>query len=276
MLEHAGTTSHEARAHRQGLRHPPPPPRAAPPPRPTPAPAGGRAPVRWCWPPPSCRPGLARGAEGPAADPEAPARPVRCSCPRPATIRTAAAGQPRRTIQQALDAVPDGRGGHRVIIRPDTYPEANGRRTWARPGPTTRWRGTSTAASAPGATGWVVIDSGDPEKGFKSWDWWGPIRAADHHWPHGNNRETFSSIVWDRWVLRRLYTAGSSTPACSSRTSPTAAARGSPSPSRTASAPAGRSAAASSIQPCAPAGRACSAAATCSPSTGPATPRRCC
>ena len=30
-----------------------------------------------------------------------------------------------RTIQAALDAVPDDRGGHRVIIRPDTYPEAN-------------------------------------------------------------------------------------------------------------------------------------------------------
>ena len=30
-----------------------------------------------------------------------------------------------RTIQAALDAVPDGQGGHRVVIRPDTYMEAN-------------------------------------------------------------------------------------------------------------------------------------------------------
>ena len=30
-----------------------------------------------------------------------------------------------RTIQAALDAIPDDLGGHRVIIRPDTYAEAN-------------------------------------------------------------------------------------------------------------------------------------------------------
>lgn len=28
------------------------------------------------------------------------------------------------------------------------------------------------------------------------------------HWPHGNNQETFSSIIWDRWILRNLYVAG--------------------------------------------------------------------
>lgn len=53
-----------------------------------------------------------------------------------------------------------------------------------------------------------MIDSGDPQKGFKSWDWWGPIRSSDKHWAHGNNRETFSSIIWDRWTFRNLYTAG--------------------------------------------------------------------
>jgi len=30
-----------------------------------------------------------------------------------------------KTIQAALDAIPDDKGGHRVIIRPDTYAEAN-------------------------------------------------------------------------------------------------------------------------------------------------------
>ena len=30
-----------------------------------------------------------------------------------------------RTIQAALNAVPDDLGGHRVVIRPDTYAEAN-------------------------------------------------------------------------------------------------------------------------------------------------------
>jgi len=34
------------------------------------------------------------------------------------------------------------------------------------------------------------------------------MRASSKHWPHGNNQETFSSIVWDRWTLRNLYTAG--------------------------------------------------------------------
>ena len=30
-----------------------------------------------------------------------------------------------RTIQAALDAVPDDLGGHQIIVRPDTYVEAN-------------------------------------------------------------------------------------------------------------------------------------------------------
>ena len=55
----------------------------------------------------------------------------------------------------------------------------------------------------------MLIDSSDPEKGFKSWDWWGPIRATDKNWPHGNKTgQTFSSIVCDRWIFRNLYTAG--------------------------------------------------------------------
>ena len=30
-----------------------------------------------------------------------------------------------KTIQAALNAIPDDRGGHRIIVRPDTYAEAN-------------------------------------------------------------------------------------------------------------------------------------------------------
>ncbi|MBL9126956.1 MAG: hypothetical protein JNL97_04885, partial [Verrucomicrobiales bacterium] len=30
-----------------------------------------------------------------------------------------------RTLQKALDAVPDARGGHTIVVRPDTYVEAN-------------------------------------------------------------------------------------------------------------------------------------------------------
>jgi len=113
------------------------------------------------------------------------------------------------TIQKALDAVPDERGGHRIVIRPDTYVEANlAPAHQGAAGAYNTLRGDFDGRLGSGATGWTVIDSGDPEKGFKSWDWWGPIRASDKHWPQGNNRETFSSIVWDRWNLRYLYTAG--------------------------------------------------------------------
>jgi hypothetical protein len=113
-----------------------------------------------------------------------------------------------RTIQAALDAVPDG-GGHRILVRPDTYPEANlAPAHRGAPGSYNTLEGDFDGRLGSGATGWVLIDSGDPGKGFKSWDWWGPIRATDRHWPHGNNKETFSSIAWDRWTLRNLYTAG--------------------------------------------------------------------
>ena len=114
-----------------------------------------------------------------------------------------------QTIQKALDAVPDDEGGHQIIVRPDAYVEAN--LAPSHKGAARAYNsliGDFDGALGSGATGWVVIDSGDPEKGFKSWDWWGPLRASDKHWPHGNNQETFSSIIWDRWTLRHLYTAG--------------------------------------------------------------------
>ncbi|MEN6425069.1 MAG: hypothetical protein ABFE13_06890 [Phycisphaerales bacterium] len=113
------------------------------------------------------------------------------------------------TIQKALDAVPDDKGGHQIIVRPDTYVEANLAPVQkGAAGAYNSLVGDFDGSLGSGATGWVVIDSGDPEKGFKSWDWWGPVRASDKHWPHGNNQETFSSIIWDRWTLRHLYTAG--------------------------------------------------------------------
>ena len=113
------------------------------------------------------------------------------------------------SIQKALDAIPDDRGNHKIIVRPDTYVEAN--LAPAHKGAAGAYNsliGDFDGSLGSGAKGWVVIDAGDPEKGFKSWDWWGSIRASDKHWPHGNNQETFSSIVWDRWRLRNLYTAG--------------------------------------------------------------------
>ncbi|MCP4641453.1 MAG: hypothetical protein GY851_13510 [bacterium] len=113
------------------------------------------------------------------------------------------------TIQAGLSAVTDGQGGHTVVVRPDTYVEANlAPAAKGAAGSYNAIIGDLDGKLGSGATGWVVIDSGDPEMGFKSWDWWSTIRASSHHWPHGNNEETFSSIIWDRWIVRNLYTAG--------------------------------------------------------------------
>jgi len=114
-----------------------------------------------------------------------------------------------RTIQAALAAVPDAQGGHRVIVRPDTYNEANLHPSCrGAEGAYNEIVGDSDGSLGSGAKGWVLIDSGDPVNGFKSWDWWGPIAASDRNWPGGNNKRTFSSIVCDRWIFRNLYTAG--------------------------------------------------------------------
>ncbi len=114
------------------------------------------------------------------------------------------------TIQAALDAVPDDAGGHRIVVRPDTYFEAM---LW------TAHRGAAGAYNelvgdidgslGSGTSGWVVIDSGDPgQQGFKSYDWWGPIRATSQGWSPEHTDETFSAICWDRWRLANLYVTG--------------------------------------------------------------------
>lgn len=113
------------------------------------------------------------------------------------------------SVQAALQALPDADGGHRVIVRPDTYMEAN------------LWPNQKGAADAyneligdfdgrwgSGASGWAVIDSSDPGKGFKSYDWYGPIRATQKGWSPEHKDETFSAIGWDRWVVRHLYVTG--------------------------------------------------------------------
>lgn len=131
------------------------------------------------------------------------------------------------TIQKALDALPDDKGGHRLILRPDTYAEAN---------LSTPFRGAKDAYNAivgdfdgslgSGAKGWTVIDSGaaleivrtnpkaptgnptymilkegDPlaENGLKSVDWYCPWRCDPE----------ISGVMWDRWVYRHLYVTGS-------------------------------------------------------------------
>jgi len=131
------------------------------------------------------------------------------------------------TVQAALLAVPDDQGGHRVIIRPDTYPEAN--LYPAHKGTAASYNllvGDFDGSLGSGKKGWVVIDSGAPdvvvrtnpnaptgnptfmilnsgnpadETGLKSVDWWGPWRCDPD----------YSGVVWDRWIYRHIYSTGS-------------------------------------------------------------------
>jgi hypothetical protein len=113
-----------------------------------------------------------------------------------------------KTIQAALNAVREG-GGQRIVIRPDTYMEANlfpAKKGVA--GAYNELVGDWDGTLGSGKSGWVVIDSGDAEKGFKSYDWWGPIRAYKKAWSAEHREETFSAVGWDRWLLRRLYVTG--------------------------------------------------------------------
>jgi hypothetical protein len=114
-----------------------------------------------------------------------------------------------RTIQAALNTVPDDAGGHWIIVRPDTYMEAN--LFPAHKGAQGAYNhlvGDSDGALGSGARGWVVIDSGDVPKGFKSYDWWGLIRAYKKGWSKEHTDESFSAVVWDRWTIRHFYVTG--------------------------------------------------------------------
>lgn len=113
------------------------------------------------------------------------------------------------SIQAALDAIPDDKGGHRVIVRPDTYIEAN--LSVAYPGAEGAYNeliADYDGRFGSGVTGMAVIDSGDPDRGFKSYDWWGTLRATTQGWSKEHNAPTFSAICWDRWQLRHLYATG--------------------------------------------------------------------
>jgi hypothetical protein len=113
------------------------------------------------------------------------------------------------TIQAALLAVPDDSGGHRIIVRPDTYVEAN--LYPAHKGAAGSYNllvGDVDGRLGSGAAGWVVIDSGDSKKGFKSVDWWSTMRATSQGWSPTHTEPTFSSIIWDRWIFRGLYATG--------------------------------------------------------------------
>ena len=115
-----------------------------------------------------------------------------------------------RTLQGALLAVPNANGGHRIIVRPDTYVEANLYPAFkGAAGAINELVGDFDGSLGSGAKGWTVIDSGDPQLGFKSYDWHSTIRAYKQGWSPEHTKESTSSAAWDRWNLRRLYATGS-------------------------------------------------------------------
>lgn len=114
------------------------------------------------------------------------------------------------TIQAALDAVPDAKGGHRIVVRPDNYMESMLSPSFrGAAGAYNELIGDYDGSLGGGRTGWVVIDSGDPEQGFKSYDWHSTIRATQQGWSKEHTDETFSAVIWDRWRLSRIYATGS-------------------------------------------------------------------
>ena len=128
------------------------------------------------------------------------------------------------SIQAALSAVPDDQGGHRIIIRPDTYVEANLSTAFkGAKGSYNLITGDTNGDFGSGGKGRIIIDSGDPEKGFKSYDWWGTIKTVSNGFGYGAEgwkhiaegwkpdplEKIFSSNCWDRWILRNLYATGS-------------------------------------------------------------------
>lgn len=113
------------------------------------------------------------------------------------------------TVQKALDSIPDDKGGHKIIIRPDTYMEAMLAPAFkGAKGAYNELISDIDGKYGSGTTGYAIIDSGDSSKGFKSYDWWGPIRAYKQGWSNEHKEPSFSANVWDRWILRNLYVTG--------------------------------------------------------------------
>ena len=115
------------------------------------------------------------------------------------------------TVQQGLLAVPDTKGGHRVVVRPDTYMEPN--LFPLRKGAKDAYNeliGDVDGKLGSGAKGYVILDSSEPNRGYHCFDWFSSIRAYDKNWSEKHkDGEDFSSVAWDRWKLKNLYASGS-------------------------------------------------------------------
>ena len=112
------------------------------------------------------------------------------------------------TIQAAMDAVPDDKGGHVIVARPDRYVEAN--ILPAHTGAKESYNlliGDHNGSLGSGARGWVVIDSSDPERGFQSVNYWSPTYGAIPKMPWAKQGQ-LGCKRWDRWIVRHLYLTG--------------------------------------------------------------------
>ena len=85
------------------------------------------------------------------------------------------------------------RSSHHHPPRHLSWRPGSPRPTKAPPGAYNLLIGDCDGSLGSGAVGRVVIDSSDPEKGFKSADSWTTV---------------LSSMTWDRWKLRNLYATG--------------------------------------------------------------------
>ena len=120
------------------------------------------------------------------------------------------------TVQAALSAIPDDNGGHRVVIRPDTYMEDMLHGQAGAPGAYNLLVGDTDGSLGSGTTGRVVLDTSDPveaphkviqlgkskivQSGSKYNDWRVLLRG---------DPVKHSAKIWDRWIIRNIYTAGS-------------------------------------------------------------------
>ena len=107
------------------------------------------------------------------------------------------------TVQKGMSAVPDDQGGHRVIIRPDTYLEQNIYATHkGAAGAYNVLQADFDGSLGSGATGYAVFDASHPTRGHTT-DIAGPYIANSFL----QSRDA-SGEIWDRWIVRHVYAAG--------------------------------------------------------------------
>jgi len=103
------------------------------------------------------------------------------------------------TVQAGLDAIPDNRGGHRVVVRPDTYMEANLHPAFpGAEGSYNLFDVDFDGSLGSGAAGYAVLDASDPKKGMQSIDYWQVPRSSVE----------YPGVEWDRWIVRHVYATG--------------------------------------------------------------------